>query len=238
MRPGTSSPRIVVLKSDLLYGQLICRWIQEYWRKAEVEAFQIGLDALASIQDRTPDLFVAGARIDDMDGFEHLEPFVETDLSILILTSRTDDRTIALMREIRYNGIYDGHAEGLGNLHTAVERVLGHQSYVSPTFAPRLVKPKNIMLDALTSREQIVLSMIGDGSDNQEAGLRLRMSPQTVKTHRRAIMNKLGLHQKGELMTYAVQKGYVHITPNKVYYPGFQRMIESLSGSKGSAVCA
>jgi hypothetical protein len=29
-------------------------------------------------------------------------------------------------------------------------------------------------------------------------------------------------------MTYAARKGYVHITPEKVYYPGFQRLFDRL----------
>ena len=85
-------------------------------------------------------------------------------------------------------------------------------------------------LDALTDKEQMVLSVIGDGSDDQQAGEKLALSPHTVNTHRKAVMGKLGLHHKGQLMLYALQQGYVQITPNGIYHPGFQRRIREIGG--------
>lgn len=230
------APRIVVLKADRLYGDLICRQIIEYWRAAQVQVFQRGFDALDAIQSRMPDMFVTGVRIEDMDGLEHLEPFIERELPILIVTTRRDARTLALLREVRYNGLFDVRAEGLTNLHTALQGVNGREIYVSPTFAPHLKKPKNVTVDALTQKEEIVLSVIGDGSDDQHAAARLGISPHTVNTHRKSIMGKLGLHHKGQLMCYAVQNGYVRIAPDGVCRPGFQRRIRLLTASKSGAV--
>ncbi|HEX2853878.1 MAG TPA: helix-turn-helix transcriptional regulator, partial [Opitutaceae bacterium] len=100
---------------------------------------------------------------------------------------------------------------------------------------------KNITLDALTEKEQMVLSVIGDGSDDQEAAARLGLSHYTVNTHRKAIMAKLTLHHKGQLMLYALQQGYVQITPDGVSHPGFQRRIREIAsgGKNGEAkACA
>ena len=229
MLPKTATPRIVVLKGDRLYGDLICRQIKEIWRNAEVQVFQRGLDALDAIQASMPDMFITGVKIEDMDGLEHLEPFIERDLPILIVTSRGDPRTFNLLRSVRYDGIYDGLVEGLGNLRTALERVIERQLYVSPSIVQHLKKPKNITLDALTEKEQMVLSVIGDGSDDQQAGEKLAISRHTVNTHRKTIMGKLGLHHKGQLMLYALQQGYVLVTPTGVYYPGFQRHIRVIA---------
>ncbi|HEU5079799.1 MAG TPA: response regulator transcription factor [Opitutaceae bacterium] len=221
-----ASPRIVVLKADRLYGDLICRQIKELWRNATVLVFQHGFDALDSIQAEPPDLFVAGVKIDDMDGLEHFEPFIDTTLPILVLTSRKEARTFEMLRGIRYDGIYDGHAEGLENLPAALQQVIQRRLYVSPTMVEHLKRPKNITLDALTEKEGMVLSVIGDGSDDQLAAERLGISPHTVNTHRKAIMAKLKLHHKGQLMLYAVQHGYIWVTGANVYYPGFQRRLQ------------
>jgi DNA-binding NarL/FixJ family response regulator len=230
MLPKTAAPRIVVLKAVRLYGDLICRQIKELWRNAEVQVFQRGFDALDAIQACTPDLFITGVNIEDMDGLEHLEPFVDTALPILVVTSRTDARTFEMLRSVRYDGIYDGNAEGLDNLPAALRQVIERRLYVSPTLAPHLKRTKNITLDALTAKEQVVLSVIGDGSDDLQASARLVLSPRTVNTHRKAIMAKLGLHHKGQLMLYALQQGYVVVTPQAIYYPGFQRRIQSVAG--------
>ena len=131
--------------------------------------------------------------------------------------------------------------EGLGNLRTALERVMERQLYVSPSIVQHLKKPKNITLDALTEKEQMVLSVIGDGSDDQQAGEKLAISRHTVNTHRKTIMGKLSLHHKGQLMLYALQQGYVLVTPTGVYYPGFQRHIRVIAAETktGDAkVCA
>ncbi len=220
------APRIVILKGDRLYGDLICQQVKNLWRNADVQAFQKGFDALDSIQATVPDLFITGVKIEDMDGLEHLEPFIDTHLPVLVLTSRKDARTFELLRGIRYDGIYDGHAEGLENLPAALQQVIQRRLYVSPTMIPHLKRPKNITLDALTDKEQVVLSVIGDGSDDLQASQRLGLSPHTVNTHRKSIMAKLKLHHKGQLMLHALQQGYVWVTPQGVYYPGFQRRLQ------------
>ncbi len=230
MSPKTAAPRVVVLKADRLYGDLIARQIKETWRHAQVSVFQLGFGALDSIQASVPDIFITGAKIDDMDGLEHLEPFIDTHLPILVLTSRHDPRTIELLRGVRFDGLYDGHAEGLENLPVAIKEVLQRRFYASPTMMPHLKRPRNITLDTLTEKEQLVLSLIGDGTDDQQAATQLGLSPHTVATHRKSIMAKLKLHHKGQLMLYAIQHGYIRVTAQKVYRPGFQRALTSRSG--------
>lgn len=225
--------RIVILKWDRLYGDMIRRQIWDVWPNAVVRVYQTGLDALAAIQEAMPDLFIAGAKIEDMDGLEHLEPFVHTTLPILIVTSRADLRTYDMLRDVRYDGIYDGRAEGLEHLGPALRQVIQHRLYISPSMVPNLKPPpKSIMKDTLTEKEHVVLSVIGDGSDNKQAAERLQMSHETVKTHRKRIMAKLGLHQQGELMLYALRHGYVLVTDTGILYPGFQRQLERIRGAE------
>ncbi len=81
----------------------------------------------------------------------------------------------------------------------------------------------------------MVLSVIGDGSDDQTAAERLKISPHTVNTHRKSIMAKLGLRHKGELVVYAMRHGYVNVTPKGVTHPGFQRRIRELADTKAGA---
>jgi DNA-binding NarL/FixJ family response regulator len=223
--PSRVSPKIVVLKWDRLYGDLIRRQILDVWPHAIVAVFQLGIHALQAIQNAPTDLFICGVKIEDMDGLEHLEPFVAATLPILIVTSRADSRTFEMLRELRYDGILDGYSEGLDHLPAALGQVMRHHLYVSPSLLPLLQKRKNITLDALTQREQVVLSVIGDGSDNKTASDRLGISRYTVATHRESIMRKLNLHHVGQLMLYALQHGYVHVTSKGVFYPGFQRRL-------------
>ena len=38
-------------------------------------------------------------------------------------------------------------------------------------------------------------------------------------------MAKMKLHHKGQLMLYALQHGYIWVSPQQIQYPGFQRRL-------------
>jgi DNA-binding NarL/FixJ family response regulator len=148
--PYTTPMHVVVLKWDRLYGDLICRQVLALWPKADVKVFQRGFDALNSMQASMPDLFVTGAKIEDMDGLEHLEPFADKKLPILIVTSRADARTFRMLAPLRYDGIYDALAQGLDDLPSALIAVMEHQHYLSPTLVKHIKHRQAVTLDALT----------------------------------------------------------------------------------------
>lgn len=227
--------KVVILKTDRLYGDLIRRAVWDVWPNARVRTFQRGMDALASIQDSKPDLFVTGAKIDDMDGLEHLESFTDGSLPILIVTSRPDTRFFAMLREgLHYDGLYDGNRDGLDNLPIAFRQAVQHRLYISPSFVPFLQERRPSTLDDLTEMEQIVLSVIGDGTDNLRAAERLGIAERTVGTHRDAIMRKLKMNHRGQLWNYALKHGFVLFTDHGIRYPGFERRIASRRMRQGS----
>ena len=219
------APRIVVLKWDRFVGELMRREILALWPKASVEVFQRGWDALLKIQKSPPDLLIAGARLVDMDGLEHLEAFVTDKLPILVVLSKRDYRTMSLLRTVRYDGLYDAPSEGTDNFHRALKAVIERQPYISPVCIPFLKAPRNITLDSLTLTEEKVLSIIGDGTSNEAAAERLGVSKTTIISHRRSIMRKQKFHRTPDLMRFAMQMGFVRLTPEDTFRPGFQRML-------------
>jgi two-component system response regulator NreC len=68
---------------------------------------------------------------------------------------------------------------------------------------------KEEALDGLTDREREVLTLIAEGHTNQEIAGRLYISIKTVQTHRAHIMEKLNLHDRTELVRYAIRKGLI-----------------------------
>ncbi|MGH7957349.1 MAG: hypothetical protein ACREH8_10090 [Opitutaceae bacterium] len=144
MLPVSAAPHIVVLKADRFDGERIYRQIKSLWINSQVKVFQHGLDALISIRAAKPDLFITGVYIEDMDGLQHLEPFIKCDLPILVVTARKDARTFRLLRNLRYDGIFDAAAEGMGKLQLAMDEVMEHQLYISSSLVPHIEKPKPI----------------------------------------------------------------------------------------------
>lgn len=62
---------------------------------------------------------------------------------------------------------------------------------------------------ALTAREKEILPLLADDRPEQEIARLLDLSPNTVRTYRQRVMQKLNLHSKTELLKYALRRGLV-----------------------------
>ena len=71
--------------------------------------------------------------------------------------------------------------------------------------------PQALQQRILTDREIEVMSLIVQGYINKEIADRLNISLSTVITHRKNIMDKLGMKSVSALTIYAVMHGYVDI---------------------------
>jgi len=74
--------------------------------------------------------------------------------------------------------------------------------------------PRVLQQKVLTDREIEVMSLIVQGYINKEIADRLSIGLATVVTHRKNIMDKLGMRSVSALTIYAVMHGYVDI--NKI----------------------
>jgi DNA-binding NarL/FixJ family response regulator len=63
----------------------------------------------------------------------------------------------------------------------------------------------------LSPREREVLQLIAEGYTNKQIAEILVISVKTVQTHRTNLMSKLDLHDRGELIKYAIQKKIIEI---------------------------
>ena len=67
--------------------------------------------------------------------------------------------------------------------------------------------------EALTDREKQVLKLVAEGLANKEVAEALGISVKTAMTHREHVMEKLGLHNRTELVRFALKKGVIRIEP-------------------------
>ncbi len=65
--------------------------------------------------------------------------------------------------------------------------------------------------DGLSPREQEILQLIAEGYTNKQIGEILCISIKTVQAHRANLMSKLDLHDRGDLIKYAIQKKIIEI---------------------------
>jgi len=67
---------------------------------------------------------------------------------------------------------------------------------------------------ALTAREREVLKLLAEGKTVRAAATVLGLSSKTVDAHKFNLMRKLGIHNKAELVMWAIQKRVVKIPVN------------------------
>ena len=134
---------------------------------------------------------------------------VETRL--VLLASRADPRTAT--EAIR------GGAQGLvlksGNsaqLLEACRQVMSGAVFIDPrvelaqTLSNVVRKDPSDPLEALSSREHQVFSLLIEGVRAKEIAARLAVSPKTVDTYRASLMRKLNIHDVAGLVKYAIQR--------------------------------
>jgi DNA-binding NarL/FixJ family response regulator len=67
---------------------------------------------------------------------------------------------------------------------------------------------------ALTAREREVLKLLAEGKTVRAAAMVLGLSSKTVDAHKFNLMRKLGIHNKAELVMWAIQKRVVKVPAN------------------------
>ncbi len=68
--------------------------------------------------------------------------------------------------------------------------------------------------DALTDREKQVFKLIAEGRSSKEIASLLEVSVKTAMSHREHLMQKLGVHNRTELVTAAVKLGVLRVDPD------------------------
>ncbi len=114
---------------------------------------------------------------------------------------------------------YFSKSEDAETIIQGIRKVAGGEFAFSPKVQERCrpaargmragVEPPSTRLDALTTREQEVLRFIGRGLSREDIAKTMCRSPKTVDGHREAIMQKLGIHDRGELVRFAIREGLV-----------------------------
>jgi DNA-binding NarL/FixJ family response regulator len=109
-------------------------------------------------------------------------------------------------------------------LVAAVRDICRGGSYLSPRMLSQLVddfrsriKSANRLprFATLTTREREVLKMLAEGNSVKEIACDLNLSVKTVEAHKFNLMRKLDIHNKAQLVQYAIQKKIIKI-PNMV----------------------
>jgi len=135
-------------------------------------------------------------------------------IQVIALSAYTQRQFVVSMLDAGASA-YVIKAEASQELMRAFQSVRSGHKYLCPQVADAVSKsyldqrgtmtmPINLVL---SSREREVLQLVAEGSSSPEIAKMLNLSSKTVETHRRNIMQKLGLHTVAELVKYAIREG-------------------------------
>jgi DNA-binding NarL/FixJ family response regulator len=101
----------------------------------------------------------------------------------------------------------------------AIRTVYRGDAVLSPTIARKVIEDylrTNAVRsmpapDELTPREREVLQLIAEGHTSKEIAELLGLSIKTVQAHRASLMQKLNLHDRSDLVKYAIQKKIIEV---------------------------
>jgi two-component system, NarL family, response regulator NreC len=180
-----------------------------------------GQEALRLVDELKPDVVLMDVAMPGMTGIEATRQIKEAhpDTAILALTMYEDEQYFFEMLHAGASGYIPKRAAP-DDLVSAIRVVSTGNVFLYASLAQYLVnevlsQPGNSVIDSdtenLTTREREVLIYIAEGNTNREIAEKLVISPKTVDRHRENIMRKLNMHNRVELVKYAIEKGLISV---------------------------
>ena len=178
-----------------------------------------GLEVLDRARECLPDVILMDITMPGLGGLEatRMVKNAMPEVKILILTIHESEECLYHALNIGADG-YVTKAAHESELVLAIRALSGGKCYIDPSMASLLVnafvaagpqRGEPDRYNILTDREREMLPLIASGNTNREIAQTLQLSEHTVHNHRAHLMEKLGLHDRMQLLMYAMRRGII-----------------------------
>jgi DNA-binding NarL/FixJ family response regulator len=174
-----------------------------------------GEQALDKARELDPDVIVMDLALRGMDGAEAIQRLVSSNpkAKVLVLTQYSDREHVISSIKAGACGYIPKQASG-PEVVAAIRTVFRGEYFLFPFVASTLVQDylnqsRKEPYDRLTRREREVLGLIAEGKTSRQIAGLLSVSLKTVLGHRNKLMKKLDIHNRTELIKYAIRLGLV-----------------------------
>jgi DNA-binding NarL/FixJ family response regulator len=175
-----------------------------------------GREAVKLAGELSPDLVIMDVTMPDLNGIDATRIITSgsNNTKVIALSMYSDKQFVQGMMQAGASG-YLLKDCAFEELVSAIQAVIQGDTYLSPGIAGivvqdylnKLTTDRSSADTVLTNREREVLQLIAEGKSTKEIAARLSVSVKTVETHRRQIMEKLGIFSIAELTKYAIREG-------------------------------
>jgi DNA-binding NarL/FixJ family response regulator len=139
---------------------------------------------------------------------------------VVIMTAHDDERLLVDAVEAGASGFL-GKDEAADQVLAAAKAAAEGEVLIDPATLTRLLhqvarerearRDALTLLESLTEREREILELLSQGMRNDGIAQKLYISPQTVQTHVRNVLAKLGVHSKLEAVAFAVKNRVITV---------------------------
>jgi DNA-binding NarL/FixJ family response regulator len=178
-------------------------------------------DSVTVARQLRPDVVLLDIGMTGMSSFEATRQIRKErpETKVVFLSMYDDEDYLSEGMEIGASGyvLKDSPAD---QLVTAIREVHRGGSYLSPRLLTRLVDGFRVQghnavrqprFGTLTKREREILKMLAEGKSVKEIATGFDLSVKTVEAHKFNLMRKLDIHNKAQLVQYAIQKKVIRL---------------------------
>jgi len=177
-----------------------------------------GLEAIEQATKLKPDVILMDLQMPVLDGAEAMRRILSENQDIKFIVLTTYDTREDILKSIEAGAkaflLKDAPRQ---QVCEAIRAVYRGESLLQPTVASKVVSlvaelsQRQQPPDTLSERELQVLKLMAKGMSNKNIALELFIGERTVKAHITNIFQKLGVSDRTEAVTQALQRGIIKL---------------------------